>query len=117
MNAGHPPLADAASVQPLGLTAIQSSTTQQARTTDVPRACGGEPAGAGRVRLELARPAMLDVKVVDRSGRVVAGVYRGNRPAGRSELPLDATRLTPGVYFLRAVANGEPLTVPFTVVR
>lgn len=74
-------------------------------------------AGTGRVRLELARPAMLDVKVVDRSGRVVAGVYRGNRPAGRSELPLDATRLTPGVYFLRAVANGEPLTVPFTVVR
>lgn len=73
--------------------------------------------GSGRVRLNLAGAALLDVKVLDRAGRVVTDVYRGNRPAGRSELALDCSALAPGVYFLRATASGRPLTVPFTVVR
>ncbi|MFO7651929.1 MAG: hypothetical protein R6X13_11385 [bacterium] len=73
--------------------------------------------GRGRVRLNLARGAGLDVKVLDRAGRVVADVFQGSRPAGRSELSLDCSNLAPGVYFIRATADGEPLTVPFTVVR
>lgn len=71
----------------------------------------------GQLRYNLDRPAHLAVRVYDRSGRQVQTVFEGPSSAGRHSLGFDATGLAPGVYFIRADADGDILTVPVTVVR
>jgi len=73
--------------------------------------------GAGRLHYTLNRPSRLAVRLYDRSGRVVQTVFEGQSEAGQHSLRLDATGLAPGVYFVRADADGEVLTVPATVIR
>jgi hypothetical protein len=74
-------------------------------------------AGRGQVRYNLSRASGLVLRVYDQSGRAVRTVYDGTSAGGRNALGLDATGLAPGIYFLRADADGSTLTVPFTVVR
>ena len=73
--------------------------------------------GSGRLNYTLNRPADLRVQVYDRAGRVVRTLFDGHSPAGRQSLGFDAAGMTPGVYFVRANADGATLTVPMTIVK
>jgi hypothetical protein len=73
--------------------------------------------GTGWLHYTLNRPARLTVSVYDRTGRLVTTVFNGQSTAGKHSLRFDATALTAGVYFIRADADGEVLTVPLTVVH
>ena len=44
-------------------------------------------------------------------------LFDGRRPEGRQSFGSDATGVAPGVYFVRAEADGRALTVPMTVVK
>ncbi|MEN9979312.1 MAG: T9SS type A sorting domain-containing protein [candidate division WOR-3 bacterium] len=71
----------------------------------------------GWLHYTVENPARLIVQLFDRSGRLVTTIYNGETSAGRHSLRFDAARLVPGVYFIRAEANGEVLTLPFSVVH
>jgi hypothetical protein len=73
--------------------------------------------GHGRLHYTLNRPADLRVQVYDRAGRVVRTLFDGYSPEGRQSLKFDAAGMAPGVYFVRADADGRALTVPMTVVK
>jgi len=73
--------------------------------------------GSGRLNYTLNRPAELRVQVYDRAGRVVRTIFDGHSPAGRQSLGFNAAGIVPGVYFVRADADGKTLTVPVTVVK
>jgi hypothetical protein len=73
--------------------------------------------GHGRLYYALDHPAYLQVEVYDRAGRVVRTLFDGVSPAGRQSFGFDAGGMTPGVYFIRADADGRALTVPVTVVK
>jgi len=73
--------------------------------------------GLGRLNYTLNRPADLRVQVYDRAGRIVRTLFHGHSPAGRQSLGFDATGMAPGVYFVRAHADGRALTVPMTIVK
>lgn len=73
--------------------------------------------GHGRLNYTLNRPAYLRVQVYDRAGRAVRTLFDGHSPAGRQSLGFDARGMAPGVYFVRADADGRALTVPMTVVK
>jgi hypothetical protein len=73
--------------------------------------------GHGRLNYTLNRPADLRVQVYDRAGRIVRTLFHGHSPAGRQSLGFDARGMAPGVYFVRADADGRALTVPTTIVR
>jgi hypothetical protein len=73
--------------------------------------------GSGRIAFTLNRAANLAVRVYDGAGRVARTVFQGRQAAGRQYLTLDASDLAPGVYFVRADADGSVLTVPVTVVK
>lgn len=73
--------------------------------------------GTGQLRYTLNRAGHLAVRVYDRSGRQVQTVFEGMSSAGQHSLRFDATGLAPGVYFIRADAQGDILTVPVTVAR
>ncbi|MFO7675675.1 MAG: T9SS type A sorting domain-containing protein [bacterium] len=73
--------------------------------------------GRGQLTYTLNRPARLAVRLYDRGGRAVRTVFEGSSAAGRHSLGFDATGLAPGVYFVRADADGTTLTVPVTVVK
>jgi hypothetical protein len=73
--------------------------------------------GAGRIAFTLSRASNLAVRVYDGAGRVARTVFQGRQAAGLHYLALDASDLTPGVYFVRADADGSVLTVPVTVVK
>jgi hypothetical protein len=73
--------------------------------------------GPGRLNYTLNRPADLRVQVYDRTGRIVRTLFHGHSPAGRQSLGFDAAGMAPGVYFIRADADGSALTVPMTVVK
>jgi hypothetical protein len=73
--------------------------------------------GRGRLNYTLNRPADLRVQVYDRAGRVVRTLFDGHSPEGRQSLGFDASDMSPGVYFVRADADGRALTVPVTVVK
>ena len=73
--------------------------------------------GHGRLNYTLNRPADLRVQVYDRAGRVVRTVFAGHGAVGRQSIDFDAAGMAPGVYFVRADADGMTLTVPVTVVK
>ena len=73
--------------------------------------------GQGRLNYTLNRPSTLRVQVYDRAGRVVRTLFDGHSQAGRQSLDFDAVGMVPGVYFVRADADGRTLTVPVTVVK
>ena len=73
--------------------------------------------GSGRLNYTLNRPADLRVQVYDRTGRVVRTLFDGHSLAGSQSLGFDTAGMTPGVYFVRANADGQTLTVPMTVVK
>jgi len=73
--------------------------------------------GAGRLNYTLNRPADLRVQVYDRTGRVVRTLFDGRCPGGLQSLTFNTVGMTPGVYFVRAEADGRALTVPMTVVQ
>ena len=73
--------------------------------------------GRGRLNYSLDRPADLRVQVYDRTGRVVRTLFDGRSAAGRQSFGFDAAGMVPGVYFVRADADGSVLTVPVTVVK
>jgi hypothetical protein len=41
----------------------------------------------------------------------------GHSPAGRQSFEFDAAGMAPGVYFVRADADGRALTIPMTVAK
>lgn len=80
--------------------------------------CSPNPlSGRGRVSFTLERAAPVTVSLYDGTGRVVRRLVNGERPAGRHTVQFDAAGLTAGVYFLRAEALDQGVTIPVTVVR
>jgi hypothetical protein len=73
--------------------------------------------GRGQLNYTLNRAADLRVQVYDRAGRVVRTLFEGRSAAGRQSFGFDAADMAPGVYFVRADADGRALTVPMTVVK
>ena len=58
----------------------------------------------GRIVLDLRRQMSLRITLYDLQGRQVAAFPATDLEAGRYSLPIDASRLTPGVYLLTARA-------------
>jgi len=73
--------------------------------------------GQGLLNYTFNRSADLRVQMYDRAGRAVRTLFDGHSPEGRQSLGFDATGMVPGVYFVRADADGTTLTVPVTVVK
>jgi hypothetical protein len=73
--------------------------------------------GTGRLNYALNRPADLRVQVHDPTGRIVRTLFEGRSTEGPRSLTFDASDLAPGVYFVRADADGRALTIPVTVVK
>ena len=69
------------------------------------------------VRFALDRPGPARLTIHDVLGREVAVVADGPHAAGPHEGALDASALTPGIYFVRLSAGGRSVTRPLTVVR
>ncbi|GEM_PF-1090944 len=73
--------------------------------------------GIGRLNYMLDHPAELRVQVLDRTGRLVRTLFSGRSSEGRHSLSFDAAGIAPGVYFIRADADGRALTVPLAVAK
>jgi len=73
----------------------------------------------GRATVTIAVPEAGPVRAVlyDTLGREVAVLHDGPLTAGVRALPVDASRLRPGVYVVRAEAGGEAASRAYTVVR
>jgi hypothetical protein len=73
--------------------------------------------GSTTVRFSSARPATVDLKVVDISGRVQhqqrTKVAEGNNSVAVHNLD----KLQPGIYFLQMLAEGESSVIKFSVAR
>jgi hypothetical protein len=61
--------------------------------------------GAGAVSLTLRVASTLRVELYDALGREAIVLHEGPLGAGVTSLPLDASRLTPGVYVVRALGS------------
>ncbi|MEO0073090.1 MAG: T9SS type A sorting domain-containing protein [candidate division WOR-3 bacterium] len=70
-----------------------------------------------QLRYTLNCPANLTVRIYDQSGRMVQTVFEGYSPAGRHSRQFDVGSLPAGVYFVRADADGQVLTIPVTIAR
>jgi hypothetical protein len=69
------------------------------------------------VRLELPEAASVRLAAYDATGREIAVLIEGDRPAGVTNATLDAMSLAPGVYVLRLTAGGQSVSRSVTVVR
>lgn len=67
--------------------------------------------------LDVPDPRTLKVEIYDALGRRVELVLDQVLPAGRHELPIDASSWSPGVYFARVTARNGVLTHRMVVVR
>lgn len=76
------------------------------------------PSGGGPVAVSVTLAAPSSVRVVvDALGRTVAVLHDGASPAGDLALPLDTSRLAPGVYVVRALAGDAASTARLVVGR
>ena len=79
---------------------------------------GPNPArGAAAVRVALDAPAHVRVAVVDALGREALVAYDAPAAGGELRVALDLGALPPGVYRVRADADGRTATRALTVVR
>ncbi len=70
------------------------------------------------VSFDLARACGVRLVLVDDGGRVVSEVFEGARPAGRSDVLIDATAIPAGHYFLVLTgSSGHPVIRRLIVVR
>jgi uncharacterized membrane protein len=69
------------------------------------------------VQFALPELSVVRVSVHDVLGREVAVLLDAERPAGTHAVPLDASRLAPGVYVVRLDSPGGVLTRRLTVAR
>jgi len=74
-------------------------------------------AGATAIEVRLPRAGRLSAAVYDVTGRRVATLADGERPAGTHTLRWDAGGVAPGVYVVRVEAAGEVRTRRAVVVR
>ncbi len=98
---------DAAPMGKWGDTAPRVSAPRPAEApASVALAVGPNPAGtSASVLLRLAEASDVTVTVYDLLGRAVATPLSGTLAAGEHRAGLDVSRLAPGVYVVRAVAN------------
>jgi hypothetical protein len=73
--------------------------------------------GTATVRLGVPEAGPLRVRLYDGLGREVARLHDGDAPAGWTPLPLDVSGLAPGLYVLRAEADGQAVTRAIMVTR
>jgi hypothetical protein len=73
--------------------------------------------GAVRLGVSLPEAGAVRVTVLDALGRIVAVPLDGERSAGTHAVPLDASRLAPGVYVVRLDSPDGALLRRFTVTR
>lgn len=70
--------------------------------------CVPNPVRAGAaLRFELATPGRARLAVFDLAGRRTLELLDQQCPAGLTEVPLDGSRLAPGVYHVRLEAHGR----------
>ena len=74
-------------------------------------------AGAATVEVALAAPGAVRVTVHDVLGREVAELWDGPSGAGPLRLDVEAGRLAPGRYLVRALGSGGSAALPLTVAR
>lgn len=73
--------------------------------------------GTTTVRFSASRPALVQLKVVDISGKVLIHQMR-QVAEGQNSVPLEnLNRLQPGVYFLQLVNDGESSVLKFSIAR
>ena len=72
---------------------------------------------ATAVRFRLPEAGRVALRVFDATGRAVATLADGDRPAGDHTVRFDPAGLAAGVYFLRLDAAGRTLTRPVVVAR
>lgn len=73
--------------------------------------------GTATLRLTLASPAEVAVRVVDGRGREVRALPTERRAAGAYVLRVPTANLSPGTYFIVAEADGARRTQPMVVAR
>jgi hypothetical protein len=99
----------------LGLT---SATAQAALTAFALAPLLPNPsAGRSLVTFTMPTRARVRLTLADVQGREVARLAEGPREAGRYTVPLDATSLRAGLYFVRLQAPGVSLTRRLVVVK
>ena len=68
----------------------------------------------GEVRYSLARPARVEMRLLDAGGRERAVLFSGVQPGGIHKLPLPATGPAAGTYLLEFRADGLRETLPLS---
>jgi len=69
------------------------------------------------LRYSLPRKTDVSIRIYDVLGRQVETIRRGTEDAGRKEIPISTSRLSPGTYFVRMQAGEKMKTKQLTVVR
>jgi len=57
------------------------------------------------------------ITLLDVTGRLAMNLFKGELPAGSNEIPVDATMLQSGVYFVEVTTNNEHLTRKLVVTK
>lgn len=73
--------------------------------------------GSTRIRVTLSGVAAVEATVIDSLGRQVATLHEGPARAGDLDLAWNASGAAPGLYVVRALVDGVPLTSTLTVAR
>lgn len=73
-------------------------------------------ATTGHLQVDLATPADLRIELVDLAGTTIRTLFDGPS-TGDQLVPIDATDLPSGLYFWRAIIDGEPVVRPIVIAR
>lgn len=74
-------------------------------------------ATAAKMRISLAVPGDLSMRVTDLTGKTVAQTNYGTVTAGSHDLNIDATKLNPGIYFVQVMSGNTVRTEKLVVQR
>ncbi len=94
-------------------TGIEGAEGSGAQISVLPNPCQG----VSSVRFATVAPGEASVQVFDLQGRLVQTLHQGFLEEGSHGIPLDASGLASGLYFVRINANGVEATRSVAVIR
>ncbi|MFO7626373.1 MAG: T9SS type A sorting domain-containing protein, partial [Candidatus Fermentibacteraceae bacterium] len=94
-------------------TGIEGAESSGPQVSVLPNPCRG----VSSVRFATVAPGEASVQVFDLQGRLVQTLHRGFLEEGSHGIPLDASDLASGLYFVRITASGVEATRSVAVIR
>lgn len=69
------------------------------------------------LKLQLIRGSKVEISFYDLQGKLIQNVFSGNCNSGENQVPLDLSKMSNGVYQIKAVTENDQIIIPLLIAQ